>query len=125
MDVNTRRTMARGRSLSAAQVRELIAGEDPGISWDKLLRFDQVQFTAGGEFKLCFCDPSLLAHGICSQPSDYKIEVGKVHATGLECLLTNPKMQRGTCLPQMYGGLRCYDGPAPIVEIPDGYVAIY
>jgi hypothetical protein len=124
MDMNTRRTMARGRSLSAAQVRELIAGEDPGISWDKLLRFDAVQFTAGGEFKLCFCDPSLLATGICSRPSDYKIEVGKVHATGLECLLTNPKMQRGTCVPQMYGGLRCYDGPAPNVETPLGYLAI-
>merc|ERR1711861_103026 len=106
-------TMDRGRSLSAAQVRELIAGEDPGISWDKLLRFDGVQFTAGGEFKLCFCDPTLLAAGICSRSSDYKIEVGKVHATGLECLLTNPKMQRGTCVPQMYGGLRCYDEEVP------------
>jgi hypothetical protein len=123
MDMNIRRTMDRGRSLSAAQVRELIAGEDPGISWDKLLRFDQVQFTAGGEFKLCFCDPSL-AGGICSGPSDYKIEIGKVHATGLECLLSNPKMQRGTCEPQMYGGLRCYDGMPPLVEIPTGYVAI-
>jgi hypothetical protein len=124
MDMNTRRTMDRGRSLSAAQVRELLAGEDPGISWDQLLRFDAVQFTAGGEFKLCFCDPALLTSGICSKPSDYKIEVGKVHATGLECLLTNPKMQRGTCVPQMYGGLRCYDGPAPVVEIPDGYLAV-
>jgi hypothetical protein len=124
MDVNTRRTMDRGRALSAAQVRQLLAGEDPGISWDKLLRFDAVQFAAGGEFKLCFCDPSLLASGICSRPTDYKIEVGKVHATGLECLLTNPKMQRGTCVPQMYGGLRCYDGAAPVIEIPDGYVAI-
>merc|ERR1719352_344223 len=123
-EVKPRRAMARGRELSAAQVRELIAGEDPGISWDQLLRFDAVQFAAGGEFKLCFCDPSLLASGICSQPSDYKIEVGKVHATGLECLLTNPKMQRGTCVPQMYGGLRCYDDSAPVIEIPDGYVAI-
>jgi len=126
MDVNTRRTMDRGRSLSAAHVRELIAGEDPGISWDKLLRFDAVQFTAGGEFKLCFCDPDLLAgdYKICSRPSDYKVEVGKVHATGLECLLTNPKMQRGTCVPQMYGGLRCYDGPAPELETPLGYLTI-
>jgi hypothetical protein len=32
IDMNTRRTMDRGRSLSAAQVRELLAGEDPGIS---------------------------------------------------------------------------------------------
>merc|ERR1719146_403782 len=124
MDMNTRRTMARGRSLSAAQVRELIAGEDPGISWDKLLRFDAVQFTAGGEFKLCFCDPSLLATGICGRSSDYKIEVGKVYATGLECLLTNPKMQRGTCVQQMYVGLRCYDGAVPPTPVPPEYVAI-
>jgi hypothetical protein len=124
VDANTRRMMDRGRSLSAAQVRELIAGEDPGISWDKLLRFDAVEFTAGGEFKLCFCDPSLVASGICSSSIDYKIEVGSVHATGLECLLTNPKMQRGTCVSQYYGGLRCYDDTAPTVEIPDGYVAI-
>ena len=46
MDMNTRRTMDRGRSLSAAQVRELLAGEDPGISWDQLLRFDAVQSAA-------------------------------------------------------------------------------
>jgi len=124
VDDNTRRMMDRGRSLSAAQVRELIAGEDPGVSWDKLLRFDAVEFTAGGEFKLCFCDPSLVASGICSSPTDYAIEVGSVHATGLECLLTNPKMQRGTCVSQYYGGLRCYDDTAPTVEIPDGYVAI-
>merc|ERR1719146_221721 len=124
IDMNTRRTMDRGRSLSAAQVRELIAGEDPGISWDKLLRFDAVEFMAGGEFKLCFCDPSLLPSGICSAPKDYKIEVGKVHATGLECLLTNPKMQRGTCVPQMYGGLRCYDGAVPSTPVPPEYVAI-
>jgi hypothetical protein len=125
MDMNTRRTMDRGRSLSAAQVRELIAGEDPGVSWNQMLRFDAVEFTTGGEFKLCFCDRTLLASGaICNQATDYKIEVGKVHATGLECLLTNPKMQRGTCVPQTYGGLRCYDGAAPEVEIPSGYVAI-
>merc|ERR1719191_2286129 len=116
--------MTRGRSLSSAQVRQLIAGEDPGVSWDKLLRFDAVQFTAGGEFKLCFCDPFLLATGICSKPSDFKIEIGKVHATGLECLLTNPKMQRGTCVAQKYGGLRCYDGPAPSTPIPNEYFAI-
>ena len=90
-----------------------------------MLRFDAVEFTTGGEFKLCFCDRTLLASGaICNQATDYKIEVGKVHATGLECLLTNPKMQRGTCVPQTYGGLRCYDGAAPEVEIPSGYVAI-
>jgi hypothetical protein len=119
-----RRTMDRGRSLSAAQVRELLVGEDPGISWDQLLRFDAVQFAGVGEYKLCFCDPSLLASGLCRKPSDYMIEVGSVHATGLECLLTNPKMQRGTCVPQAHGGLRCYDGAVPALSVPTGYFSI-
>merc|ERR1719453_1424823 len=114
--------IAAGRSLSPAQVRELIAGEDPGISWANLLRFDAVKFTAGGEFKLCFCDSAVV--GQCRSPFDFKIEVGKVHATGLECLLSNPKMQRGTCVPQKYGGLRCYDGPVQFSPIPNEYFAI-
>merc|ERR1719261_2397803 len=122
--MNTRRTSARGRSLSSAQVRELVAGADPGISRDALLRFDGVHFPAGGEYKLCFCDPSLIASGLCSAAEDYRIEVGRVHATGLECLLTNPKMQRGTCVPQLYGGLRCYDSSAPELETPLGYLTI-
>jgi hypothetical protein len=125
-EVPARRTMSRGRSLSLAQVRELVAGEDPGVSWDTLLRFDAVLFAAGGEFKLCFCDPSLLASGIgiCTAPSDYKIEVGTVQASGIECLLTNPKMQRGNCVSQTYGGLRCYDGVVPATPAPAGYLAI-
>jgi hypothetical protein len=120
----TRRAMARGRSLLPAQVRRLVAGEDPGISWDALLRFDGISFPAGGEYKLCFCDPSLLASGICSVAEDYRIEVGRVHATGLECLLTNPRMQRGTCVQQMYGGLRCYDGAAPETPVPPEFFAV-
>merc|ERR1719199_2119512 len=122
--MNTRRATARGRSLSPSQVRELVAGADPGISWDALLRFEGVEFPSGGEYKLCFCDPSLLASGICSAAEDFRIEVGRVHATGLECLLTNPRMQRGTCVQQMYGGLRCYDGAAPEIETPLGYLEI-
>jgi hypothetical protein len=123
-DMNTRRTTARGRSLQPAQVRELLAGEDPGISWDALLRFDAVRVPEGGEYKLCFCDPSLLASKICSGPEDYRIEVGSVYATGLECLLTNPRMQRGTCVKQMYGGLRCYDGAVPATPTPPEYIAV-
>jgi hypothetical protein len=124
-EIPARRTSARGRSLSAAQVRELVAGEDPGISWDELLRFDAVQFAAGGEFKLCFCDPSLLGPGeFCTSHSDYKIEVGTIHASGIECLLSQPKMQRGNCVPQAYGGLRCYDDTAPATPVPAGYFAI-
>jgi hypothetical protein len=107
-----------------AQVRELVAGEDPGLSWDALLRFGGVRFPAGGEYKLCFCDPTLLATGICRDAGDFRIEVGRVYATGLECLLTNPRMQRGTCVHQMYGGLRCYDGAVPSTPVPPEYIAI-
>ena len=38
-----------------------------------------------------------------------------MHATGLQCLLSDPKMTRATCESQLYGGLRCYDGDAPTV----------
>lgn len=125
-DDNTRRLMARGRDLSSSHVRQLLAAEDPGISWDQILRFKGLQFSSGGEFKLCFCDSDLLtgANEICNGPEDYTIEVGTVHATGLQCLLSNPKMTRGTCKSQEYGGLRCYDGAVPEVTVPAEFMGV-
>jgi hypothetical protein len=113
------------RRLSAGEVRELMVGTDPGISWGGLLRFRDLQFAASGEFKLCFCDSALLAgNAVCKGPADFSIEVGRIHSSGLECLLSNPTMTRGTCVEQLYGGLRCYDGNVPAAPVPSDYMAV-
>ena len=52
------------------------------------------------------------------------IEVGAIHATGLQCLLSNPAMARGTCTPMLYGGLRCYEGTPPDVIVPSDYSGV-
>jgi hypothetical protein len=129
VDQNTRRLQAQGRALTSAQVRRLLTTEDPGISWDTLLRYKDVTFTSGGEFKLCFCDSDLLQelegpNAVCDGPEDFTIEVGRVHSTGLQCLLSNPKMVRGECAEQMYGGLRCYDDEVPEHVIPSEYLGV-
>jgi hypothetical protein len=123
-DDNTRRLLARGRSLTTAQVRELLAAKDPGISWEKVLRYRDVKITSAGKYKLCFCDSDLLDGALCRTPADYSIEIGTVHATGLQCLLSNPKMTRGTCLSQYFGGLRCYDEAVPDITVPTQYLGI-
>jgi hypothetical protein len=115
----------RGRLLSGHQARRLVAAQDPGNSWGEILRFEGVTFAQGGEFKLCFCDSSLLGpNEICGQPEHFSVEVGTVHATGLQCLLSKPEMTRGTCVPQLYGGLRCYEGPGKTVDVPEDYLAV-
>merc|ERR1712080_347865 len=82
----------------------------------QILRFRDATFTSGGKFKLCFCDSSLLgANEICDSPEDFSIEVGTVHSTGLQCLLSNDKMTKGVCKPQQHGGLRCYADAASVV----------
>jgi len=125
VDDNKRRLREMGRNLRESEVRQLLVGSDPGISRENLLRFDGVSFSQGGEFKLCFCDSSLLGQNeVCKDPSDFAVEVGKVHATGLECLLKNPKMTRGTCVDQLYGGLRCYDDEVPETPVPDGFIVV-
>jgi hypothetical protein len=128
-DDNTRRLRGlqeRGKTFTKKQVRQLLAAEDPGISWDKMYRFKDIEFSSGGEFKLCFCDSDLLpgTNNICDKAEDYTIEVGKIHATGLQCLLNDPKMTKGTCVTQFYGGLRCYDGAAPSVAVPTDYLGV-
>merc|ERR1719281_2155426 len=87
--------------------REL--GTDYGFSWGALMRFKPVQFKSGGTFKLCFCDASLTKDGACMVEKDYKIEVGTIHASGVSCLIKDPKLQRVSCTPQAHGGLRCYE----------------
>merc|ERR1719262_11069 len=104
--------------------REL--GTDYGFSWGSLMRFKHVQFKSGGTFKLCFCDASLTKDGACMVEKDYKTEVGTIHASGVSCLIKDPKLQRVSCTPQAHGGLRCYehiDAPmpdAPVVALLSG-----
>jgi hypothetical protein len=125
-DDNTRRLQERGKTFTKKLVRQLLAAEDPGISWDSMYRFKDLTFSSGGEFKLCFCDSSILpgTNNFCDKAEDYTIEVGKIHATGLQCLLNDPKMTKGTCVQQFYGGLRCYDGAAPAVTVPTDYLGV-
>jgi len=129
LDDNTRRLEAKGRAMTAKHARQLLAAQDPKISWggtNGILRYKGMQFSSGGEFKLCFCDSDLLTgtNEICDGPEDYTIEVGSVHATGLQCLLSNPKMTRGTCEKQEYGGLRCYDDAVPTVDVPVEFLGV-
>lgn len=97
--------------------RRLLPAADLGFSWDKLLRFRNITFKSGGTFKLCFCDSTILgSRSVCTSEKDYKIEVGTIHASGVSCLIANPKLQRVSCEDQKWGGLRCYsfmDAPKP------------
>merc|ERR1719161_2358010 len=92
-------------------------------SWDKMLRFKSFSFTSGGTFKVCFCDSTLLEEGsVCSSEGDFSIQVGMVHSSGVSCLLDKPALQRVSCVPQMYGGLRCYANyaaPEPVLPSPE------
>jgi len=125
IDDNTRRLSRGPELLKPASVRKLLAkASDAGVSYDNKYRFKDITFTNGGEFKLCFCDAAM-ADGVCDDPAEFTIEVGKVHATGLQCLLSNPKMTKGTCVEQMYGGLRCYsDGEAPVEDVPTAITGV-
>merc|ERR1719359_2011532 len=99
-----------------------LAVRDPGVSWGSVLRYRGLNLKSGGEFKVCFCDSDLLPAGhTCKDPADFSIEVGKLHATVLQCLLPNPKMTRGSCLSQPHGGLRCYGEG---VTVPEDYLAV-
>jgi hypothetical protein len=91
---------------------------DIGFSWGQKLRFAPIRFTSGGTFKLCFCDSTLTSRS-CSTVADYSVEVGKIHASGLSCLIARPELQRASCVAQYHGGLRCYqDREAPDSDPP-------
>merc|ERR1712098_1046510 len=59
------------------------------------------------------------ARGSCASDADYRIEVGTVHASGVSCLLSRPKLQRTSCFPQELGGLRCHSGAVLWQEEPE------
>merc|ERR1719379_1175733 len=85
------------------------------VSTTGILRFAGLTLGAG-RYKACFCDH--LSAGICKDLSDFAVDVGRVHVSGVSCLLGDPKYVRGVCVPQTYGGLRCYDGAAPAIAPP-------
>jgi hypothetical protein len=92
---------------------------DQGLSWDQILRFKGLAFASGGKFKACFCDTETLpANSACSTAADYKVEIGTVHVSGVSCLIEEPKFQRGVCVSQYHGGMRCYKEVAPTLTVP-------
>merc|ERR1719198_2438863 len=92
-----------------------------GFSWAQMLRFKGLSFSSGGRFKVCFCDSTI--HSSCTKPSDFGVELGEVHVSGVSCLVENPMLRRVACAEQFHGGLRCYAdvkyAPMPI-EPPVG-----
>ena len=87
----------------------MLPAEDIGVSWSELLRFKNVMVPIGGYFKACFCDTQTLSSATCRSKADYKVEIGTVHVSGVSCLISDPKLQRGACHEQRYKGLRCYE----------------
>jgi len=94
-----------------------------GYSSSSMLRFAPVHFTGAGRYKLCFCDSDLQArlaglpasNAVCSDTSQYNIQVGTVHVSGVSCLLKDvPMMRRGECVGMAHGGLRCYPAGAAV-----------
>merc|ERR1719387_3072130 len=86
---------------------------DYGYSFDKMLRFKDIVFKSGGTFKLCFCDSTLIT-GPCKTEADYSVQVGTIHSSGVQCLISKPELQRASCVPTYFGGgssLRCYKSP--------------
>jgi hypothetical protein len=73
-------------------------------SESSVLRFFPVHVTSGGRYKVCFCD-SALRDG-CTAPTDFDIEVGTLHGSGVHCLL-EAGLRDQTCSPQDEGGLAC------------------
>jgi len=104
-----------------APVRNLQSMEpvDQGVSWNEILRFKGLAFASGGKFKACFCDKETLPLGsACSTAADYKVDIGTVHVSGVSCLIEEPKFQRGICVSQYHGGMRCYKNVAPELTVP-------
>jgi len=114
------------RRLGGVQPRQLLAAVDRGSSWGEILRFKGASFQSGGKFKACFCDHETLAgpESVCAKASDYKIEIGMIHVSGVSCLIEDAKFQRGTCVSQHWGGLRCYGSAddVPMLTVPAGEV---
>jgi len=75
----------------------------PSVTADGELAFGEFSFTQGGTYKACYCDTTLMSSlfpsrhdNICSDPSAFNIELGKVHVSGISCLLEQGYRQ-GSC----------------------------
>jgi len=100
----------------AGRGRRLISQPDFGYSWSSLLRFRPVSAAPGGTYKVCFCDSAVV--GSCTDSTDFRIEVGLIHVSGVACLLDDPRLTSADCVQQFHGGLRCYarqEAPQPKV----------
>merc|ERR1719399_1925468 len=98
---------------SGGGLKPILQVKDFGYSFDKMLRFKDIQFKSGGTFKLCFCDSSLIT-GPCKTEADYSVQVGTIHSSGVQCLISKPELQRASCVPTYFGdgsSLRCYKSP--------------
>merc|ERR1719281_199914 len=88
---------------------------DYGFSWANMLRFKGITFKSGGTFKLCFCESTLVP--VCMSERDFSVEVGKIHVSGVSCLISQPSLRNAACVKQFYGdepkSLRCYAGEPP------------
>ena len=74
---------------------------------DTGLRFQHPAFfnsTTIATYKVCFCDADFFATGSdpCADYSNYKLDVGVVHATGVTCAVQEPSMQRPTSCKDQY-----------------------
>ena len=85
---------------------DLVQGS--GFSTQSVLRFAPLTLPSAGTYKVCFCDSEV--SGKCSTNADFSVEIGKVHVSGLSCLLSVPKLQTAQCFEQYFGGLRCVPG---------------
>jgi hypothetical protein len=93
----------------------VVVVKDHGFSWSNMLRFKGIKFLSGGTFKLCFCDSTLVPS--CKSERDFTIEVGKIHVSGVSCLISQPSLRSAACVEQYYGdapkSLRCYAAGEP------------
>jgi hypothetical protein len=98
----------------------VVVVKDHGFSWANMLRFKGITFQSGGTFKLCFCDSTLVK--ACQSERDFPIEVGRIHVSGVSCLISQPSLRSAACVEQYYGdspkSLRCYPGEPPKVSPP-------
>jgi len=81
-------------------------------SVDRLV-FKDIEFIAGGTYKLCFCD-----RPPCASNPDFRITLGTVHASGVSAILQQPRLRTvkacvplpsplGTDVPDPDPGYRC------------------
>jgi len=86
-------------------VEDLTVVDDLGYSFDRLLRFKDVDLPAG-KFRLCFCDSAIFD---CRAAEDFAVDLGEVLVGGMSCLIEDNHYHRGTCIEQYGGsGYRCY-----------------